>query len=170
MSKIMDTEALLREIEVVFPLVEMPPETELVFHKGGCPQCYDLRKDLEERRGEAITDDFIRMLHQELYNLSAQSMRWILPHYLRFCLTPISFTPKAQYNEMETELFIYNLSPSLKYQKDTLQRLSVLNQTQIMCLIHFFEWCKNQYGEEAFSGRIDKAINFLRSINPREPQ
>jgi hypothetical protein len=160
----MDTEALREEIELTFPFVEMPPGNELVFHKGGCPQCADLCKDLEERRGEEITSDFVRMLHQELYNLSAQSMRWILPHYLLFCLTP-----EAQYNQMETEYLIYNLGPVLKNQKETSQRLSLLNKNQINTLIHFLEWCLLQENwKDLFSEYIAKAINFLRSITPRE--
>ena len=156
----MDTESLLHEIESEFPLVEMPPDIELSFHKIDCAQCEYLRNDLSEYRNKEITGKEIRSIHQEMSCLSAKAWRWILPHYLKFCLTP-----EAAYNTMETEFLIYNLGPDLKYQKDTLQRLSQLSKNQISCLIHFLDWCSNQYPWKDYCPEdIAKARSFLCTV------
>ena len=158
---IITNDALLKEIESVFPLVEMPLGIDLAFHKHGCLECDELREDLEQYRDKEITGEAIRLIHQELSSLSAKAWRWVLPHYLRFCLTP-----EAKYNRMETEFFIYSLGPDLKFQQETLQRLSMLNKDQINCLVHFLEWCLNdEYWNEYYPEDINKAINFLSTIN-----
>jgi len=155
-----NTSALLKEIESVFPFVDMPDKNELVFHKNDCFECDGLLNDLDDYRNKEITGEAIRLVHQELSSLSAKGWRWILPHYLRFCLTP-----EAEYNRMETEFIIYSLRPSLEFQKDTLLRLSLLNKDQINCLIHFLMWCENQqHWKDYCLEDISKAKKFLSSI------
>jgi hypothetical protein len=157
----MDTDTLSKEIDEAFPLVEMPAGSDLPFHKNGCFECNWLREELETYRGKEITGETIRLIHQELSSLSAKAWRWILPHYLKFCLTP-----EAEYNTMETEFLIYNLGPDLKYQRETLQRLSNLNKAQIACLKHFLEWCSDHpYWKEYCPEEINKARNFVCAIN-----
>ncbi|MFI3158433.1 MAG: hypothetical protein QX199_20000 [Methylococcaceae bacterium] len=156
-----DTCSLLKEIESVFPFVDMPEGNDLVFHKNGCFECDDLQNDLEDYRNKEITSEAIRLVHQELSSLSAKGWRWVLPHYLRFCLTT-----EAEYNRMETEFLIYSLRPLLEFQKDTLLRLSLLDKDQINCLIHFLMWCENkQHWKEYCLEDIRKAKSFLSSIN-----
>jgi hypothetical protein len=162
---IMLTEALSKEIESVFPFVEMPLGFELPFHGSDCIECYDLRNDLEEYRGKEITGDAIRLVHQEMSHLSAKAWVWILPHYLRFCLTP-----EAEHNRMEAQFLIYNLRPRAEFEMDTLQRLSLLDEKEINCLVHFLEWCSNhQYWKEFHSDDLNKAKNFLRGVLPTRP-
>ena len=156
---IMATNILLDEIESAFPFMEMPLDTDLLFHKKDCFECDDLLADIDQYRGKKITGNAIRVIHQEMSHLSAKTWQWVLPHYLRFCLTP-----EAEYNRMETEFLIYSLAPSLEFQAETWQRLSLLNKNQINCLIHFLEWCSNhQYWKEYCPDEIDRGINFLRT-------
>lgn len=128
----MNKEELSKEIEECFPYLEKPIGSELSFHGEGCHQCYFLRADLEEYKGKELPPDAIRHIHQELTCLSASGYSWVLPSYLRFCLTDL-----AAYNQMETEFLIYNLGPKEEFQPDTLKRLSELNKRQINCLLHF---------------------------------
>lgn len=156
----MNTNSILTEIESAFPFVEMPLGIELSFYKDGCFECDRLRDDLEQYRGKEITVEAIRLIHQEMSILSAKAWQWLLPHYLRFCLTP-----EAEYNRVETEFLIYNLGPALEFQKDTMQRLSLLNRDQINCLIHFLEWCANhQYWKDYCLEDINKARKFLSKV------
>lgn len=134
----MNIQILLKEIKLVFPLVEMPIESEILHANNDCFQNEGLIQDIEEYRGQEISGEVIRLLHQEMSYLSAKAWRWVLPHYLMFCLTP-----EAEYNLMETEFLIYALSPSLEFQSDVKDRISLLNPAQINCLIHFFEWCQD---------------------------
>lgn len=162
----MDTQSLLKEIETAFPIVEMPSENALLFHKDGCHPCADLRIDLEEYRNKDITGETIRMVHQELYHFSAKALLWILPYYLRFCLTP-----EAAYSKMETEFLIYNLNPAPEFQQETLERFSKLNKVQVNCLIYFLEWCFIQKHWKEYCPRdIEMGIKFLQSITECEKE
>ena len=157
---IVDTESLLEEIQSAFPFLPMPDENEIVFHMAGCHVCDGLKNDLGDYRGKEITGEVIRLVHQELSSLSAKGLQWILPHYVRFCLTP-----EAEYNQMEIEFLIYSLRPALEFQRDTLIRLSLLNKEQITCLIHFLMWCENQaYWNEFYLDDINEAKEFLSSM------
>ena len=149
------------EIASVFPDVEMPPKTAITFHRDACPECAGLAVDLEEYRGQIIGIQVIRIIHQELVHLSASGWRWILPYYLGYCLTP-----EAEYSQMETEFLIYALGPALEFQKVTIERLSCLNEKQIVSLIHFLGWCNDQdFWREYCQNDIQRAINFLATIN-----
>ena len=137
----------------------MPPTDELVFHGLNRVEAGRLKEELEQFRGNvALGGNEIRDVHQEMSHLSAKAWRWLMPFYLRFCLTP-----EAEYNHMETEFLIYNLNPDLKFQRDTLQRLSLFTEVQVRCLIHFLEWClTKQYWKEYCPDNINRAIEFLR--------
>ena len=155
------TQSLLEEIENIFPVVEMPLETELIFHKNSCHECDYLRADLEQYRDKEVTGETIRLVHQVLYHLSAKALAWILPHYLRFC-----FTAEAEYNQMETEFLIYSLAPTLQFQRETFERLSTLNEAQVDCVICFLEWCLTQeYWKEYCPQELENAISFLITRN-----
>jgi hypothetical protein len=156
----MTTEDLIKEIEGAFPFVQMPISEDLVFHHRDCQQCADMWQDLEEYRGKDVNSEFIRWIHQDLSSLSARSMQWILPYYLRYCVTS-----EAQYNKMEIEYLIYNLAPAREVVDDTRERYSKLNQLQIKCMINFMEWCLLlDYFSNFLSDEVHKAINFLQSL------
>jgi hypothetical protein len=151
---------LIHEIDTCFPLKEMPATADLSFHQDNCSECDELREDLETYRGKDISGDVIRLIHQQLYSLSADATLWILPYYLKYCLTP-----EAIYSSMETEYLIYSLRPSPEFKHDTLQRLSSLNGAQIRCLIHFLEWCaSHEYWREYCPEDIGEAILFLNEV------
>lgn len=158
--KIISKDNLFVEIESVFKLIEMPNADELTFHKVHCAECDDLREELLLCRGKSITGETIRLIHQELSLLSAKAWRWILPHYLKYCLTP-----EAEFNQMETQFLIYNLGADIQFQAELSQRLSLLNKDQILCLIHFLEWCSDQeYWQEFCPDSISRGINFLKHL------
>ena len=154
----LDTATLRAEINLSFPFVEMPPTGELLVPEYAASQY--LAEELEQYRPRQVDGGAIRLVHQELPHLSAKAWRWILPHYLRFCLTP-----EAEYNRMETEFLIYNLGPSLRFQSDTNQRLSLLTTSQVLCLIDFLFWCENQeYWKQYCPSDISRAIGFLKTV------
>ena len=101
------------------------------------------------------------MVHQELYHLSPVGWTWILPHYLRYCLTP-----EAIYNRFETEFLIYNFAPSPEFEKDAVARLSGLSPAQVRCLYSFFSWLLSDtdwqcsYAQELVSAKAFLAKNW----------
>jgi hypothetical protein len=159
MSKVMITaESLKEDIQATFPIIDMPPSDELVLHKNNCLECDSLRSELEGLRGKKISGAAIRSFHQELSNFSGKGLQWVLPYYLRYCLTP-----EAAYTRGEIEFLVYNLGPRLEFQSAACQRFSRLNATQVTCLIHFLEWCfEDVYWGDYFPEDITRAINFLR--------
>lgn len=153
----MNTEELAIKLDTDFPFVDKPQGSSISFHLDNCDQCLYLKNDLLSYTGREIPPEAIREIHQEMSNLSAKGWRWVLPSYLRYCLTD-----EAIYNRMETEFLIYNLAPEDKYKADTLKRLSGLNQNQINCLVEFLNWCKSQDHWVAYCAEeIEQGIKFL---------
>ena len=153
----METEELLTQIETAFPIMAMPPLEAIVAHDDKCPECRGLTKDLERYKDAPINGDAIRLLHQQLYHLSSPGLHWILPYYLRYCLTS-----EAIYNRFETEFLIYSFAPLPQYYEDAVSRLSGIDLVQARCLWSFFDWClsdpdwRSSYGQE-----ISLAMSFL---------
>ena len=155
----MNTEALLIEVERVFPHVEKPKGLALSFHKDECAQCQYLRQDLEPYGEPELPPQALRAIYNEMSSLSAEGWRWALPSYLKHCLAVTN-----TYDDSETEFLIYNLGPALQFQAETLQRLAALNRKQIDCLIHFLEWCsEHEHWGEYCSGNIEQALSFMRT-------
>ena len=156
----MSQSRLEKEIRQVFPAMAMPAHADLL-NEGADPRRHsDVLDDLEAMRSEGVNGNSIRAIHQELALLSAKTWRWLLPHYLLFCLTS-----EAIYNRFETEFLIYNLGPELAFQRDTQRRLACLNREQIRCLIHFLEWCEgDKYWRDSLFTHIEKAKSFLSIV------
>lgn len=156
--------SLLAEIETAFPVEEMPRTEELTVHPDGCGECKYLREDLEDARGKPITGEVIRLIHQDLACLSVKALRWILPHYLRYCLSD-----EGQQSQMETEFLVYHFSPAGEYREETLQRFAFLREDQIECLFHFLDWCcAHPHWGEYFPEDLQKAKEFLRELLRKE--
>lgn len=155
-----DKHSLAHEIDRAFPFVRMPAPDEIPHHRGGCPTCEQLVIDLDVFRGKAIGADAIRELHQEMSHLSAEAWRWILPHYLRYCLTP-----EAEYSSFETEFLIYSLSPVEAFEADTVSRLALLSSDQIRVLREFLLYLSSvDYWKNYCPNEIDRGVAFLTSI------
>lgn len=155
-----DPGTLAGEIDRLLPLVNMPPADALVHHREGCPVCKDLAGDLEELRGRAIDGDAIRQLHQEMSHLSAEAWRWVLPYYLRYCLTP-----EAEYNSFETEFLIYSLSPLKEFEADTANRLALLSLDQVNLLRSFLIYLLTvEYWKSYCPLELHRGILFLEEI------
>jgi uncharacterized protein DUF6714 len=155
----MDTHSLLAEIDQVLPPVSKPKPNAVPIHATGCGQCDDLRADLAEYNDPVLPPEAIRYIHNDLSCLSAHGLRWVLPSYLKVCLT------RDKYDPLETEFPIYSLAPSPEDEPDTRQRLSALNLRQLMCLLHFLEWCRDHAHWSAYCPEeIADAILFLQSV------
>ena len=156
----MNTDELLEEIRVAFPVLPMPARQALQFHPDGCAQCEYLSEYLYERREQAVDGNVIRYMHQEMTCLSSKGWAWALPHYLPYCLTP-----EAEYNWMETEFLIYNLGCGDKYKDNMRAQLVDLTVLQIRCLIRFVEYLDVHPKWSAYCpDEIRRALNFVRGL------
>jgi hypothetical protein len=152
--------SLAEEVDLLFPLVDMPRADELMHHREGCPVCKDLAGDLEALRGRAIDGDAIRQLHQEMSHLSAKAWQWVLPYYLRYCLTP-----EAEYNSFETEFLVYGLSPLKEFEADTANRLALISSDQINVLRSFLMYLMTiEYWKSYCPTELQRGILFLEEI------
>jgi len=157
----MDANELLVEIRSAFPLVEMPSRSQLASHADSCHGCEELVEDLEQYRGKPVDEAVLRLVHQELVHLSAAAWRWLMPHYLSYCLTP-----RGEFTQMETQFLVLHLGPKAEYVQDTIGRLSLLNASQIGCLIHFMErLASHPDWSEYFPENINAALELLREID-----
>lgn len=157
----MDAEELLVEIQSVFPLVEMPSRSQLASHAESCHGCEEIVDNLEAHRGKSIGEAVVRLVHQELVHLSAAAWRWLMPHYLSYCLSP-----RGEFTQMETQFLVLHLGPKAEFAQDTIGRLSLLNASQIGCLIHFMErLASDPYWSAYCPENINAALEFLREID-----
>jgi hypothetical protein len=158
----MNTEALLAEVERVFPFVDKPDGLDLRFHKDDCAHCQFLAEDLEAFPGKELPPPALRNICNEMSCLSALGWRWALPSYLRHCLKVTD-----TYDDMETEFLIYSLGPAPEHQPDAIQCLSALNREQVHCLVHFLEWCSvHPHWSSYCSNNIPAAIHFVSGLRP----
>jgi hypothetical protein len=161
MNKPFDSDVLAREIREVFPVLRMPPELDLRFHRDGCPHCQYLSEYLDRRRDQPVELEMFRYMHQELGCLSAQGWAWMLPHFLPHCLTP-----GALYTQMETEFLLYNLAPTGEYEEETRARLSALDAGQLRCLLHFVQWMQaHPVWSEYCPTEIARALAFVGELS-----
>lgn len=152
----MDSLLLLKRVESVFPYVEMPAHENLPFHKSNCRACGYFANDVEEYRGREVSSEFVRSIHQELPCASALATLWILPIYLRYCLT------EGQYSSTEVDYFIDGLRPEEKFKADTLERLSLLNSEQLKCIKEVLEWTLEfRMPRDGCVTDIEQAIDFV---------
>jgi hypothetical protein len=154
-----DTQALLNEIETQLPVVPKPPPELIGFHPTGCGHCDLLREDLEKYPEPTLPDEAIRYLHNDWSCLSPQATRWVLPSYLRRCIT------MDTYDSLEVEFLICSLSPEAEYESETRQRLNGLSANQTTVLLHFLEWCAEHPEWSSYcEGDIGRAIVFVQSL------
>jgi hypothetical protein len=150
------------EIERAFPLVEMPPPEAIRYHPTGCWQCDELAAYLEDHRNNRAGGfTLIDTVWQEMSCLSAQATRWILPHYLRYCLTP-----EAQEEEMKLENFVFQFSLGKNAEKETPGQFSLLTGEQIRVLIDFLNCLRtsDDWWVETFTEDLDAGIAFLQEL------
>ncbi len=155
----MNTDNILNIIESAFPFVEKPIGMALSFHKDDCLHCKFALRDIEEYSEKEIPREGLRKIYCEMSMLSAEGWRWVLPSYLRFCVSH-----KNLNRDDETEFLIYNLAPDEKFYAETIERLAALNALQIECLIQFLEWAKeHEHWSTYCAEEIEKGLDFLRN-------
>lgn len=159
-SRLIDAGDLDKEITASFPKVSMPEPSEILFKPQDKSDPEDIVQELENFKRKGVESELVRALHQNLSRLSAKTWRWLLPYYLRFCLTP-----EAENSQMEIEFLVYALSPSKKFRSDTKERLFLLDIGQVNSLINFIRWLKGQeYWSTYLSEDLDNAEIFLIGI------
>ena len=156
-----EPDAQLRKIELAFPFVGMPPVERLISHSAAQRAGVDyLLSELEEYRGKSVTVELIKAIHQELHNLSAEAWGWILPYYLRFCMSEDGLQ-----SGIELEYLIYKFDPKQEFREETIEKFSLLTKKQIKCLIDIVQWCMNdEYWYEYFPDNLQGAMRFLQSV------
>jgi hypothetical protein len=160
-----EADSLLKEINDVFPIMEMPASAKLTYHQDDCYLCAEVHRFLDASRNMEVDDALIRFLHQELSHLSPTAFRWILPYYLKFCLSS-----GGKFSQEETYFLVYYLSPDPEFQDDVCRRLSALDASQKSCLVDFLKWCKGNEDWVEIAEDIDRAIKFLSKRSPDAAQ
>lgn len=151
---------LAKEIDHFFPVIGMPSPENIPAHLDGCSTCAQLASDLNVYRDKPIDAALIREIHQEMSHLSANAWRWVLPHYLRFCLTP-----EAEYSCFETEFLIYNLVPATEFEVATKARLSLLSDDQVRVLRDFLtHLLSTDYWRNYSPAKLTRGVAFLSEI------
>lgn len=153
------TDLLLKEINDVFPTIPMPSPAESTVHQNDCEPCDDVPRYFDIYRDSKIDTVFIRYMHKNLYQLSPLGFLWLLPHYLKYCLSN-----EWCYAEELVYFLVYHLSPSPQFENDAYIRFSELNAVQIQCLISFLNWCNETESYYDSEEDTHKAFTFLKKL------
>ena len=153
-------EQLLSEIARAFQFIEMPSYSNLTFHKTDCI-LFDVERDsLEKIRSAGVHQENFRQHHVEMGCVSAETMLWVLPYYINHCIKY-----EAADDPLLSERLIYNFGPSNEHKAELSEQLSLLNKQQIICLIHFVDWCSKHYKlKDNLPEDIAKANSYLDSL------
>lgn len=153
------TDQLLKEINAVFPTIPMPSPAESTIHQDNCEPCGDVRRYFEIYRNLEIDAVFIRYMHQNLHQLSSIGFLWLLPHYLKYCLSN-----EWHYAEELVYFMIYSLDQNPPFEHDAYIRLSALNTAQIRYLISFLYWCDQNRDYYDSEQETKTAVTFLKKL------
>lgn len=151
----MNDKSLRYEIDSAFPHTEMP--ASVTRQAPRFIESREIDEDIEEFRFLPVTVQTIRAIHLYLPVLSVEAMHWLLPHYLRFC---ISEEGKC-YSRKETASLLCFLGPKPEHVDDTRIILSSLMNEQRICLIHFLAWCRSDNFWADMLEYIDSALILL---------
>lgn len=152
----MKTDTLLKEIDEVFQVVPMPSRINLTVHLKGCFDCEEVLDYLDYYRNRSLDGAFFMYMRRNLTSLSPIGFLWLIPYYLKYCL---SFD--WNFTEEPICFLIYTLNPPPEYEHDAFVRLSALNYRQIICLIHFLEWCNENENYASYSTEDDTENVFI---------
>lgn len=151
----MDDRSLLDEIDSAFPHTKMP--ATVTRQAPRFIESREIDEDIEEFRFLPITVQAIRAIHLYLPVLSVEAMHWLLPHYLRFCISEEG----KRYSRKETASLLCFLGPKPEDVDDTRIILSSLMNEQRICLIHFLAWCRSDNFWADMLDYIDNALILL---------
>lgn len=155
-----DVDRLIYDIEQAFSFAEMPPSSVVLAEGSDSHDCYGLSDDLDGFRGKEASGDVIRCIHQEILCLSPRAWLWILPYYLKYCLSP-----EGRYNQFETESLIYTLSPSEEVGGVVEDRLALLDISQLAVLERFLVYLSSQSWWQSYCPEeLSAAIFFIHSV------
>ena len=141
-------------IQEAFPPVDRP--NNLTVHGNECFQCSWLNDELKEERESTLSTNAVRWLIGELSLLSPEGFRWILPSYLE---AVISYDSDSDLGEFLAYHFSGDNSGSEL--QEHIERLNILSNNQIICLIDVLSYIRKGLGEVYYSD-VDKAISTLK--------
>lgn len=161
----MKIENLREEIENAFNFVAKPAHGVFLVRRDNRYDCQYVTDALDAYNEMELPPQALRYLHSDLFCLSPIGFRWVLPSYLRYCVSDTAILYRDEL--LETEFLIYHLSHDSQYQAEVMQQLAIMNSQQIDCLISFVGWCKEGDWGEYYSDHLAKAHAFL--ITLRKP-
>ncbi|WP_373994454.1 DUF6714 family protein [Duganella sp. Root1480D1] len=138
----------------------MPSNELLTLHSDKCSECEYVRENIERFRSSCFGEAGAQVVYLELSHLTAQAWNWMLPHYLRFCISD-----EAKNESTLTAFFLYQFYPVQKLSQLISHKLFSLNMDQFLCLAHFLTWALNDPIRRDEDGEdIKDSITFLKEL------
>jgi hypothetical protein len=151
--------ATVAEVEAAFPPIAKPPLAAITAHASGCFECGMLQEELSSVGGPWLPDSLVRSMHQQLWCISTEGLRWVLPSYLRKCLQLDTVADPS-----EIEFLVYQLAPKEAFRNDVSQRWGGLDLQQLRCLSHFLDWVPSRPHWSEWPQQIAEARLFVQSL------
>lgn len=147
-------EALLEWVEKEFPFVPKPRDNQLMyFDDSDCVSRY-IKEHMQQFSQAKLPRDGVRYLHDELGNLSAYGIQWLMPSLLRAILRC-----EDKYDSL-MDCLIYDLEGYDKRAENICERYRLFTQSQFECLAAILEFISEQSGYS-----ITEALETIERLN-----
>jgi hypothetical protein len=148
---------LLKMLHSAFPAMSLPTFTEMIEFSGEKTMCANFVNELELYRFKDVNEELIRSSRLELFCLCPNALKWILPHYLEYCIAS-----ERRLSDEYVESLVYFFNPEPERFSDAQKRISSLTESQLECVVTLFRL--KVEGDEWFQVMLDEfngAINFV---------
>lgn len=149
---------LRNKIDLEFKAAPIQTKDLVIHSTKECKECFYAYSELDGLNLNSSDELLAKTFAQSLRHLSNEGWKSILGGYLRYCITET-----ARQSQTETEMLVYFLSPPESNKKSAIDSLSCLSDSQVICMIEFLEFLKqDSFWGEYFPNDLDAAIFFLR--------
>jgi hypothetical protein len=129
---------IIEEIDKAFPPVDMPVRQKLYCSDGQLRDPDQLEEDLDCFRRKLVNRELFYWVHDELILLSPETWRWLIPNYVKFCLTREGYY--NEFPEQPANALIWVLGCESAESTQLELRLAFFNKGQLGCLLKFVDW------------------------------
>lgn len=150
--------SLSMKIEVAFPPIDRPLDSDLTVHGPACIQCGSLLEEFKNERDSTFSLDRARWLVGELSLLSPSGFHWIMPSYLK---AVISKDADDEIGEFLAYYFCSFDAESDQEKRNKLSCIGSLTGPQAECLICVLLAFRKK-ANPAYHNSIDEAICILK--------
>lgn len=151
---------MITAINDIFEFYEKPVKELLLNMSLDEFEYQEILDDLSALSENDLHGNVIRFLGRCFPILSKETVRWMMPFYLKECLQSDS-----EVDSLETSRLIITLNPSESFRDERKKTFFLLNNQQLLFLLKFLDWFKNcEFWLDYWGSEINEAKKFVETM------